>query len=143
MSRRAAEGRDWYKDAVFYEVHVKAFADGNGDGIGDFVGLTARLDYLKDLGVDCLWVLPMYPSAPAPRRRLRHPRLPRHPPRLRDGRGFPEVPRRGARARPARHRRPRYEPHLGPAPVVPGLALRPRVAVRGLLRVERHRHALP
>src|SRR4030067_3210466 len=62
MSRRAAEVRDWYKDAVFYEVHVKAFADGNGDGIGDFAGLTARLDYLKDLGVDCLWILPMYPS---------------------------------------------------------------------------------
>jgi len=53
---------DWYKDAVFYEVHVKAFQDGNGDGIGDFVGLTDRLDYLKELGVDCLWVLPMYPS---------------------------------------------------------------------------------
>ena len=62
MRLRPAEGRDWYRDAVFYEVHVKAFADGNGDGVGDFVGLTARLDYLKDLGVDCLWILPMYPS---------------------------------------------------------------------------------
>ncbi|HSE94000.1 MAG TPA: maltose alpha-D-glucosyltransferase [Methylomirabilota bacterium] len=53
---------DWYKDAVFYEAHVKAFQDGDGDGVGDFAGLTARLDYLKDLGVDCLWILPMYPS---------------------------------------------------------------------------------
>jgi maltose alpha-D-glucosyltransferase/alpha-amylase len=53
---------DWYKDAIFYEVHVKAFADANGDGIGDFAGLTAKLDYLRDLGVDCLWILPMYPS---------------------------------------------------------------------------------
>ena len=53
---------DWYKDAIFYEVHVKAFMDGNGDGIGDFSGLTARLDYLRDLGVDCLWLLPMYAS---------------------------------------------------------------------------------
>jgi maltose alpha-D-glucosyltransferase/alpha-amylase len=53
---------DWYKDAIFYEVHVKAFADGDGDGIGDFAGLTGRLDYLQDLGVDCLWILPMYPS---------------------------------------------------------------------------------
>jgi maltose alpha-D-glucosyltransferase/alpha-amylase len=52
----------WYKDAVFYEVHVKAFADGDGNGIGDFAGLTANLDYVKDLGVDCLWILPMYPS---------------------------------------------------------------------------------
>ena len=53
---------DWYKDAIFYEVHVKAFMDGNGDGMGDFSGLTARLDYLRDLGVDCLWLLPMYAS---------------------------------------------------------------------------------
>ena len=53
---------DWYKDAVFYEVFVRAFADGNGDGIGDLVGLTERLDYLRDLGVDCLWLLPIYPS---------------------------------------------------------------------------------
>jgi maltose alpha-D-glucosyltransferase / alpha-amylase len=52
----------WYKDAVFYEVHVKAFADGDGNGIGDFAGLTANLDYVKDLGVDCVWILPMYPS---------------------------------------------------------------------------------
>ena len=54
--------RDWYKDAVFYEVHVKAFKDGNGDGIGDFAGLTESLDYIQELGVDCLWILPMYPS---------------------------------------------------------------------------------
>jgi maltose alpha-D-glucosyltransferase/alpha-amylase len=54
--------RDWYKDAVFYEIHVKAFMDGNGDGIGDFTGLTGRLDYLQELGVDCLWLLPMYGS---------------------------------------------------------------------------------
>lgn len=52
----------WYKDAVFYEVFVRAFADGNGDGIGDLPGLTARLDHVRDLGVDCLWMLPIYPS---------------------------------------------------------------------------------
>jgi len=52
----------WYKDAVFYEVHVKAFQDRNDDGIGDFLGLTQRLDYLQDLGVDCLWLLPFFPS---------------------------------------------------------------------------------
>ena len=52
----------WYKDAVFYELHVKAFYDGNGDGIGDFRGLMEKLDYVQDLGVDCLWILPFYPS---------------------------------------------------------------------------------
>ncbi|WP_110887532.1 maltose alpha-D-glucosyltransferase [Deinococcus yavapaiensis] len=53
---------DWYKDAVFYELHVRAFQDGNNDGKGDFRGLITRLDYLKSLGVDCLWLLPFYPS---------------------------------------------------------------------------------
>jgi maltose alpha-D-glucosyltransferase/alpha-amylase len=52
----------WYRDAVFYEVHPKAFFDSNGDGIGDFRGLTQKLDYLQMLGVDGLWILPMYPS---------------------------------------------------------------------------------
>jgi maltose alpha-D-glucosyltransferase / alpha-amylase len=52
----------WYKDAVFYELFCRAFADGNGDGIGDLPGLTSRLDHLRDLGVDCLWLLPIYPS---------------------------------------------------------------------------------
>ncbi len=53
---------DWYKDAVIYEVHVRAFGDSDGDGIGDFDGLTARLDYVQQLGVTALWLLPFYPS---------------------------------------------------------------------------------
>ncbi|MBI5955521.1 MAG: maltose alpha-D-glucosyltransferase [Chloroflexi bacterium] len=52
----------WYKDAVFYEVYVRAFCDGNGDGHGDLQGLTSKLGYLQELGVDCLWLLPMYDS---------------------------------------------------------------------------------
>jgi len=52
----------WHKDAIFYEVHVRAFKDGNDDGIGDFVGLTSQLDYIKELGVDCLWLLPFFKS---------------------------------------------------------------------------------
>jgi maltose alpha-D-glucosyltransferase/alpha-amylase len=52
----------WFKDAVIYEAHVRAFLDSNGDGIGDFPGLTQKLPYLQDLGVTCLWLLPFYPS---------------------------------------------------------------------------------
>ena len=52
----------WYKDAVIYELHVRAFADSNGDGIGDFQGLLSKLDYLQELGVTCIWLLPFFPS---------------------------------------------------------------------------------
>jgi maltose alpha-D-glucosyltransferase/alpha-amylase len=52
----------WYKDAVIYEIHVRAFADSNADGIGDFQGLISKLDYLQELGVTCLWLLPFFPS---------------------------------------------------------------------------------
>ncbi|EEF58679.1 maltose alpha-D-glucosyltransferase [Pedosphaera parvula] len=52
----------WYKNAIIYELHVRAFFDSNGDGIGDFRGLTQKLDYLQDLGVTALWLLPFYPS---------------------------------------------------------------------------------
>jgi maltose alpha-D-glucosyltransferase/alpha-amylase len=52
----------WFKRAVFYEIHPRAFFDGSGDGHGDFVGLVEKLDYLEWLGIDCVWLLPMYPS---------------------------------------------------------------------------------
>jgi maltose alpha-D-glucosyltransferase/alpha-amylase len=52
----------WYKDAVFYEVYVRGFFDSNQDGNGDLQGLTSKLDYLQDLGIDCLWLMPIYPS---------------------------------------------------------------------------------
>src|ERR1700758_2600362 len=52
----------WFKDAIIYETHVKAFFDSDNDGIGDFKGLTRKLDYLQDLGVTCLWLLPFFPS---------------------------------------------------------------------------------
>jgi maltose alpha-D-glucosyltransferase/alpha-amylase len=52
----------WYKDAIIYELHIKAFSDGNGDGIGDFAGLLQKISYLKDLGVTAIWLLPFYPS---------------------------------------------------------------------------------
>jgi maltose alpha-D-glucosyltransferase/alpha-amylase len=52
----------WYKDAIIYELHVRAFSDSNGDGIGDFPGLISKLDYLQDLGITCIWLLPFFPS---------------------------------------------------------------------------------
>jgi maltose alpha-D-glucosyltransferase/alpha-amylase len=58
----AASDELWYKDAIIYQLHVKAFSDSNNDGIGDFVGLTEKLGYLQDLGVTTLWLMPFYPS---------------------------------------------------------------------------------
>jgi len=52
----------WYQDAVVYELHVRAFADSDGDGVGDFLGLIDKLDYLQDLGITAIWLLPFYPS---------------------------------------------------------------------------------
>ena len=101
----------WFKRAVFYEIHIRGFFDGNDDGYGDFRGLIEKLDYLEWLGVDCIWLLPMYPSP------------------LRDGgydianffaihpdygtvEDFREFVDAGAPARHPRDRRPRHEPHL-------------------------------
>ncbi|MFO7855466.1 MAG: maltose alpha-D-glucosyltransferase [Paracoccaceae bacterium] len=56
------EAADWYKDAVIYQLHVKAFQDSNGDGIGDFAGLMRRLDHVQELGATAVWLLPFYPS---------------------------------------------------------------------------------
>ncbi|WOI57750.1 maltose alpha-D-glucosyltransferase [Palleronia sp. LCG004] len=61
---QATDGQaaDWYKDAVIYQLHIKAYQDSNGDGIGDFKGLMQRLDHIEDLGATAIWVLPFYPS---------------------------------------------------------------------------------
>jgi maltose alpha-D-glucosyltransferase/alpha-amylase len=60
--KREREDPLWYKDAILYELHVRAFADSDGDGMGDFRGLTSKLDYLEELGVTAIWILPFYPS---------------------------------------------------------------------------------
>eukprot|EP01041_Mallomonas_annulata_P035741 gene35741-58740_t len=52
----------WYRDAVIYQLNVKAFFDSNNDGMGDFQGVTAKLDYVKELGVNTIWLMPFYPS---------------------------------------------------------------------------------
>lgn len=58
----APSGRAWWREAVFYQVYPRSFADGNGDGIGDLAGIIGRLDYLADLGIDAIWLSPHYPS---------------------------------------------------------------------------------
>ena len=119
VRRRRTRARTGSRRAVFYEVLVRSFRDSNGDGTGDFKGLTEKLDYLQWLGVDCLWVPPFFTSP------------------LRDGgydvadytdilpecrhrRGLPRVPRRGPQARHPGDHRLRHEPHQRRAPVVPG-----------------------
>jgi maltose alpha-D-glucosyltransferase / alpha-amylase len=62
MPLRAEKNPLWFKDAIIYEVHIRSFYDSNGDGIGDFRGLTEKLPYLRDLGITAIWVLPFYPS---------------------------------------------------------------------------------
>src|SRR5271154_3083279 len=60
-SKSAAESNDWWKAAVVYEIYPRSFQDSNGDGIGDLNGITSRLDYLKVLGIDAIWLSPIYP----------------------------------------------------------------------------------
>src|SRR5580765_4976664 len=57
-----AEGHAWWRHAVFYEVYPRSFADSNNDGIGDLKGITSKLDYLKELGVNAIWITPCFPS---------------------------------------------------------------------------------
>ncbi len=127
----------WYKDAVIYELHVKAFADSNGDGIGDLRGLDPAARLPPGPRRHLPLAAPLLPF-PAARRRLRHLGLPEHPPRLRDDGGFPGARRRRARARPADHDRAGHQPHLRPARLVPGGPPRAaRLARARLLRLER------
>ena len=67
MQRKGLEGgeasiRPWWRGAVFYEIYIRSFADSNDDGIGDLPGITSKLEYVKDLGVDAIWITPFYPS---------------------------------------------------------------------------------
>ena len=132
--RRASESTSappvdplWYKDAVIYQLHVRSFFDSDRDGIGDFAGLTQKLDYLQDLGVTAMWLLPFYPS---PLRDdgydiadyTERPSVVRRLARLQDLRP------RGPRARLAGDYRAGDQPHLGPASLVSASAAAPSPA---------------
>ncbi len=71
----ASSSDPWWKHAVIYEIYPRSFQDSDGDGIGDINGITSRLNYLKDLGVNAIWISPMYPSS-IPGLRSRHHRAP-------------------------------------------------------------------
>ena len=124
----------WWKNAVVYCLDVETYADGNGDGCGDFRGLIQHIDHLARLGVTCLWLMPFFPS-PGPRRRLRHHRLLRRRPAA----GHPRRRRRAGAHRPrpghAGDRRPGRQPHLGPAPLVRRGAQQPGLAEARLVRL--------
>ena len=109
---------DWYKDAIIYQLHVKAFQDANGDGIGDFAGLMQRLDHVQELGRHRDLAAAVL-SLAAARRRLRHRRLRVDQSVLRHDEGLQGLRRRGAPARPAGHHRAGHQPHLRPASLVP------------------------
>jgi len=69
-AEKTMDAAPWYKNAVFYQVYLRAFKDSNGDGFGDLKGLTQELDYLQELGVDCIWLMPISPSPLKDDRRL-------------------------------------------------------------------------
>ena len=111
----------WYRKAVFYEVLVRAFADANGDGSGDFHGLIAKLDYLQWLGCGLPLAAAVLPF-PVARWWLRHRGLHVRVGRIRHHQRLQAAGGRGTcQGRPGHHRPP-AEPHLRPAPVVPGVA---------------------
>jgi alpha-glucosidase len=62
VTQEAAQQQQWWRDAVIYQVYIRSFADGTGDGVGDIAGIRSRLPYLRDLGVDAIWITPWYPS---------------------------------------------------------------------------------
>ena len=113
----------WYKDAIIYQLHVRAFRDSNNDGIGDFRGLTERLDYIQDLGVTAIWLQPFFPS-PLKDDGYDIADYTNVNPQYGTLDDFQRVSRRGPSPRFASHHRAGDEPHVGSARVVSAIAPR-------------------
>ena len=138
--RDSGRGRQWWRSAAIYQVYPRSFADGDGDGTGDLLGVLDRLPYLRDLGVDAIWFTPWYPSPMADGGydvadyRAIDPAFGD----LAPGRGGDRD--RGPAGHP-HHRRRRPEPHLGPAPLVPAGAGRRAGLARAAAVLVPPRHA--
>ena len=124
----------WYKNAIIYCLDVEKYIDGNGDGIGDFGGLTRKLDYLAGLGVTCLWLQPFYPSPNNDNGYDVADYYGVHP-EARHARRVRRVHESRRAARHARDRRSRRQPHVESPSVVPGGAEGSAVAVPRLVRL--------
>ena len=118
MSTSTREDAAWWRTAVIYEIYPRSFTDANGDGHGDLPGITSRLGYLRELGVDAIWIAPWYPSPMADGGYDVADYKNIHPlyGTLEDARA---AARRGAPPRAAGHPRPRRQPHVEGAPLVP------------------------
>ena len=115
-----AEGHQWWQHAVFYELYPRSFADSNNDGIGDLNGITSKLDYLKDLGVDAIWISPCFPS-PQVDFGYDVSDYENIDPMYGTLADFDRLAGRGQEARHSDHHRLRHESHFRPAQMVSGV----------------------
>ena len=115
-------GHQWWQNAVFYEIYPRSFADSNNDGIGDLKGITSKLDYLKKLGVDAIWITPCYPS-PQVDFGYDVSDYENIDPMYGTLQDFDRMEKHGRKRRNSHHHGFRDEPHLRPAQVVSGFAL--------------------
>ena len=121
---------EWWRDAVFYEIYVRSFADSNGDGVGDLPGIRSRLPYLRDLGVDAIWLTPFYPS-PGADHGYDVADYVDVDPRFGTLADFDALVAAATSSACGVHRRHRPEPHVERARVVPdALPTGPRLALR-------------
>ena len=114
--------QEWWRHAVIYEIYPRSFQDSDGDGIGDIKGITARLDYLQDLGIDAIWITPMYPS-PGVDYGYDISDYTAIDPNYGTMADFDNLVAEAKQARHPRHHGLRHQPHLRPASMVHRVAL--------------------